>query len=545
MAHIHSVYDTDKHFTIDPATRALVNQTPEKACIMQHDHDSERITFDLPAVVEGHRILDCNQVEVHYLNIDAKTEEPRLGLYEVDDLQLSPADPEIAICSWLISMNATQLVGPLYFRVTFKCVTEGNIDYSWSTAIYKGLTVSDGICCTEYVADQYADILAQWMSVIDASTSAAAQSAHNAAASAQSAASSAGSAAESAQSAAVAWENIAGHNTSPEAHADLRLELRALADRINAALDSDDVDLDQLSEIVAYIQSNKALIEAITTSKVSVTDIVDNLVTNVANKPLSAAQGVVLKALIAGLTPAAIGAAPAHENGAGAHNCVYRGKNLGSAVTADQWEAIANGTFDDLFIGDYWTIGGVTYRIAAFDYYYRTGNKECTTHHVTLVPDTALYTHAMNDSNTTTGAYVGSKMYTSGLTQAKTTINAAFGETHILSHRQYFHKAVTGGYASGGGWYDSTVDLMNEQNVYGCKIYGNQTNGTALPDNMTIDKSQYPLFAFRPDLISNHTTYWLRDVISDALFTSVDSVGFASGANASNGLNVRPAFSIC
>lgn len=162
MAHIHSVYDTDKHFTIIPATRVLENQTPEKVCVMQYDHDSERITFDLPAVVEGHNILDCNRVEVHYLNIDAQTKAQRKGLYEVDDLQLSPADEAVAICSWLISGNATQLVGPLYFRVTFKCVTEGSIDYSWSTAIYKGLTVSDGINCTEYIAEQYADILADF-----------------------------------------------------------------------------------------------------------------------------------------------------------------------------------------------------------------------------------------------------------------------------------------------------------------------------------------------------------------------------------------------
>ena len=223
MAHIHSVYDTDKHFTIEPSTRALVNQTPEKACIMQYDHASERITFDLPADVEGHKILDCNLVEVHYLNIDVKTQEQRAGLYEVDDLQLSPADEAVAICSWLISMNATQLVGPLYFRVTFKCVTEGNIDYSWSTAVYKGLAVSDGINCTEYVADQYADILAQWRDdlgtsaeAIEASRAAAAKHAQTASAAAQTAAGSAqqaeiaaGSAAQSAQDAASAADTAA------------------------------------------------------------------------------------------------------------------------------------------------------------------------------------------------------------------------------------------------------------------------------------------------------------------------------------------------
>ena len=223
MAHIHSVYDTDKHITIDPATRALANQTPEKACIMQYDHASERITFDLPAEVEGHKILDCNRVEVHYLNIDAKTQEQRTGLYEVDDLQLSPADEAVAICSWLISMNATQLVGPLYFRVTFKCVTEGNIDYSWSTAVYKGLTVSDGINCTEYVEEQYADIIAQWREdlvlageAIEANKTEAANyaqragtAADSAAGSAQQAAGAATSAAQSAQNAAAEADNAA------------------------------------------------------------------------------------------------------------------------------------------------------------------------------------------------------------------------------------------------------------------------------------------------------------------------------------------------
>ena len=95
---------------------------------------------------------------------------------------------------------------------------------------------------------------------------------------------------------------VSGHNTSEESHEDLRLQLRAINNRLTAFFDSDDQTLDELSEIVAYITSNKTLIEAITTSKVSVADIVDNLVTNVANKPLSAAQGVVLKGLIDGLS---------------------------------------------------------------------------------------------------------------------------------------------------------------------------------------------------------------------------------------------------
>ena len=91
---------------------------------------------------------------------------------------------------------------------------------------------------------------------------------------------------------------VSQHNTDTTAHNDLRLALQGLSDRINAALDSDDTTLDQMSEVVAYIKSNKSLIDAITTSKVSVSDIVNDLVSNAADKPLSAAQGVALKSLI-------------------------------------------------------------------------------------------------------------------------------------------------------------------------------------------------------------------------------------------------------
>lgn len=230
--------------------------------------------------------------------------------------------------------------------------------------------------------------------------------------------------------------------------------------------------------------------------------------------------------------------------GAGAHNAIYRGKSLGTAVTEAQWAAIKAGTFEDMYIGDYWTIGDVVYRIAAFDYYLTTGDTACSAHHVTLVPDANMYTHVMNDTNITTGAYVGSKMYTEGLTQAKTTINSAFGEAHILNHRQYLQNAVTDGYASGGSWYDSTVELMTEQNVYGGKVFGNQLNGTALPNSYTVDKSQYPLFTFRPDMQSNRQWFWLRDVVSASHFARVTDYGNATYTDASLAAGVRPAFSI-
>ena len=228
---------------------------------------------------------------------------------------------------------------------------------------------------------------------------------------------------------------------------------------------------------------------------------------------------------------------------AGAHNAIYRGKNLGTSVTAAQYAAIQAGTFEDMYIGDYWTIGGVVYRIAAFDYYLRCGDQDLTTHHVVIVPDSNLYNAKMNDTNTTEGGYVDSAMYKTGLEQAKTTIKAAFNG-HVLKHRVYLTNAVTNGKPSAGAWCDSEVELMNEQMVYGGAIFMPGCDGTTVPTNYRVEKSQLPLFAHRPDLISNRLTFWLRDVVTASGFAGVNNSGGANYNYASASDGVRPAFSI-
>lgn len=101
-----------------------------------------------------------------------------------------------------------------------------------------------------------------------------------------------------ADAAGTAESKVSVHNTETDSHNDIRELISGLTQRLNALADSDDTTLDQMSEVVAYIKSNKSLIDAITTSKINVSDIIDDLATNVSNKPLSAAQGVKLKALI-------------------------------------------------------------------------------------------------------------------------------------------------------------------------------------------------------------------------------------------------------
>ena len=245
--------------------------------------------------------------------------------------------------------------------------------------------------------------------------------------------------------------------------------------------------------------------------------------------------------------------APLLFNNAGAHNAIYRGKSLGSTVTTAQYAAIKAGTFDDLYIGDYWTIGGVNYRIAAFDYYLNSGDTSCTTHHVVIVPDTCLYNAQMHNTssggyeggaaNTTTGGYVGSDMYKSNLEQAKTTIKSAFS-SHVLKHRIYLTNAVANGRASGGAWCDSEVDLMCEQMVYGSGIFSPVSDGSNVPANYRVEKSQLPLFQHEPSRICNRATWWLRDVITASNFARVYYNGYANYAAASGSSGVRPAFCI-
>lgn len=244
-------------------------------------------------------------------------------------------------------------------------------------------------------------------------------------------------------------------------------------------------------------------------------------------------------------------------NNAGAHNSIYRGKNLGSAVTAAQWEEIGAGTFGDMFVGDYWYINSIYWRIGGFNYWYNYGDTACSKPHVLIVPDQNLLnadgstTHWMNATGTTSGAYVGSDFYTgnngnTGKAQCRSMAQSAFGSAHILTHREYLQNAVTNGYESGGAWYDSDVEIMNEKMVYGCEIFSNQTSGTNIPAKYTIDNAQIPLFALDHSRICNRALWWLRDVVSGSAFAFVDFSGVASYVGASAPwVGVRPAFAIC
>lgn len=227
---------------------------------------------------------------------------------------------------------------------------------------------------------------------------------------------------------------------------------------------------------------------------------------------------------------------------AAAHNSIYRGKNLGTQFTAEMSANIKNGTFKDLYCGDYLVINGTTYRFMDLNYLFKTGDTSLEINHILVVPDAPMYNHVMNDTNTTEGGYVGSKMYTSGLDQALAKIKADFGESHIVTYRNLLVNTVSNGVLSNWAWYSRQIDLMNEEMVYGTRAWSQASqNGYDTGTN----KSQLAAFQHNHSLISScRSWYWLRAVRSSAYFCLVDGDGFANGYGASNAGGVRPCFLI-
>ena len=262
---------------------------------------------------------------------------------------------------------------------------------------------------------------------------------------------------------------------------------------------------------------------------------------------VDSANGETKKALVDDLLKSII------PSNAGAHNGIYRGKDITNLFyDGTLSQQIAAGTFDDIFIGDY-IIGKVSkrkYLVADINYRLNMGDTECTTPHILMVPEKIMGTAKMNDTNITTEAYVGSKMYTEYLAPFKAVIQNDFETSHIVQHRNLFANAVTNGYESAGGWFDSTIELMNEIMVYGSNIFHNIQNGANLAYNYTMDKQQLSLFRLKPALTvarndaGERYWYWLRDVVSASNFANVAHFGNASSGNASHAGGVRPAFLI-
>ena len=235
----------------------------------------------------------------------------------------------------------------------------------------------------------------------------------------------------------------------------------------------------------------------------------------------------------------------------------YRGKDITEYYNdGSLYEMISNGTFDDIYVGDYIIANGVTWLIADIDNYLNSGDTPLTKHHATIIPANSLMTAPMNATNTTEGGYANSKMVKETLASLITSegiIGKTFGN-HILEYRNLLSSRInssainqSGGHYVGAAdnwtWVSRKIDLMSETNVYGATVYSSSGIDTG------IDNRQYAIFQLKPEFINSYgnarMNYWLKDITGANNFALVGGSGSSIGTWApSSSYNVRPRFLI-
>ena len=247
------------------------------------------------------------------------------------------------------------------------------------------------------------------------------------------------------------------------------------------------------------------------------------------------------------------------SNEAETHNAIYSAENLG-AFTDTISANIRNGSFTNIYPCSYFDFTNVAYsyldendttqsdtysgrmRVMHLNYPQCCGDTSFKTNSILVAPDTCMFNAKMNDTNTTEGGYVGSKMRRIYLRRAEAIFKACFGEDHVLTYTEYLVNAVTDGKPSGCVLCNCKVELMDERMIFGSYQYDSGTHDeTVAPEKYLTKHIQLAAFQHDNTLIANGTWYWERNVYSAADFAFVNSGGSANYYNASCVAGVRPA----
>lgn len=224
------------------------------------------------------------------------------------------------------------------------------------------------------------------------------------------------------------------------------------------------------------------------------------------------------------------------------HGNYYRHKNLGSVYTDAQKEAIRTATYHDLFVGDYWEIGGYVWDIVDINYFIKTGNAEnqILVQHLAIMPRTHLYVYKMNQTNTTSTGYRNSYLFNSGLQIALNIINGAFGEAHILPRTELISYACDsqGNVSSEGFAGTIKVSLPSLYMMFGHGLSGNYLGSTMEAEQLALMR-MHPYYTFVRD-----TACWLRDPVNETNFAATSAFGGFENAAATTGNGVRPVFGL-
>lgn len=235
------------------------------------------------------------------------------------------------------------------------------------------------------------------------------------------------------------------------------------------------------------------------------------------------------------------------ENNTGFHNSIYRGKNLGSTLTSEHKLAIKNGTFKDLYIGDYWEsdkANKIKFRIAGFNYWNCDGTaNNRLKNHVVIVADyneqdKLPICEQLNDFvNGYANSSLKRKLYSESLVSKEHAISV-FGNPFILAHNEYLpSKLKEGGLYESCSWITQTFSIPTAEMVFG---YYSTLNG-GLPNS---SNRILPLFIMNPELISGKSSYWLRNTRGTNCYSIVNNSGLVFSANANEANYVRLVFGV-
>ena len=231
-----------------------------------------------------------------------------------------------------------------------------------------------------------------------------------------------------------------------------------------------------------------------------------------------------------------------HGTKTNGHRVIPECNFLGNTITEAQAQAIYDGSFDGLHVGDYWTISGHNWRIWDFDYWLNESGT--VTHHIVVLPDDCLYDAKMEDTNITTNGYAGSKMNTTYLASAKSLINSIFGDL-IFTHGEFLTNASNNGVASGYINVECEIGIPQETMLFGCRlISSSMPTGTNTPRDYDKGHNQLLLAKLMPEFVNINHTMWLRDINSAANFSMLSANGYVMTYGASNSFGVRPYFGV-
>lgn len=228
----------------------------------------------------------------------------------------------------------------------------------------------------------------------------------------------------------------------------------------------------------------------------------------------------------------------ANRGNAGMHNSMYRGASLGTIVSP-YMAGIRNGTFSNLYLGDYWTYAGVTWRIAAFDYFMGVGGTPVDWHHVVVVPDKGLYAGQIHETTPFKGSYLDHTINKSGLNQALRMAQSAFGSANVKKCWSRVSQGINdNGTVISYTWYNTEAMILDESMVFGRRLMG------AGPEGNGLNLGQLPAFFFNHDLMTIGQQYWLRDRSQANTAVYISNNGEVSTAPLTYGFQIRPYFVI-